>query len=168
MTKAPAPRTQPGFTLLEMLVVLGMIAILSLIALPSYLDRIVRQQIEAALPLAEVAKGPIGAAWALTQAFPADNAAAGLPPADRIVGNQISALTVQDGAIHLSFGNTVAGSLKGKILTIRPAVVEDAPIVPVAWVCGNAAVPDKMSVKGDNRTSVPNAFLPLQCAARKR
>ena len=168
MTKAPAPRTQPGFTLLEMLVVLGMIATLSLIALPSYLDRIVRQQIEAALPLAEVAKGPIGAAWALTQAFPADNAAAGLPPADRIVGNQVSALGVQDGAIHLSFGNAVAGSLKGKILSIRPAVVEDAPIVPVAWVCGNAAVPDKMSVKGDNRTSVPNAFLPLQCAARKR
>ena len=75
---------------------------------------------------------------------------------------------MQDGAIHLSFGNAVAGSLKGKILSIRPAVVEDAPIVPVAWVCGNAAVPDKMSVKGDNRTSVPNAFLPLQCAARKR
>ena len=167
MMPVPPPRTQPGFTLLEMLVVLGMVAILSLIALPSYLDRIVRKQIEAALPLAEVAKRPVGAAWASTQAFPADNAAAGLPPADRIVGNQVSAVTVQDGAIHLSFGNTVAGALKGKILTIRPAVVEDAPIVPVAWVCGNAKVPDKMTVKGDNRTSVPNTFLPLECAGSK-
>ena len=168
MTSMWERHTQPGFTLLEMLVVLGMIAILSLIALPSYLDRIVRQQIEAALPLAEVAKRPVGAAWALTQAFPADNAAAGLPPADKIVGNQVSAVTVQDGAIHITFGNTVAGALKGKILTLRPAIVEDAPIVPVAWVCGNAAVPDKMTVKGDNRTSVANAFLPLQCAGRKR
>ena len=161
-------RRYRGFTLLEMLVVVGVIAILSLAALPSYMDRIVRKQIEESLPLAALAQAPVALAWGLTQAFPADNAAAGLPPADRIVGNQISAVAVQDGAIHMTFGNTVAGSLKGKILSIRPAVVEDAPIVPVAWVCGNAAVPDKMTVKGENRTSVPNLFLPLECAARKR
>ena len=167
MTTAPAPRTQPGFTLLEMLVVLGMIATLSLIALPSYLDRIVRQQIEAALPLAEVAKGPIGAAWALTQAFPADNAAAGLPAADKIVANYVSAVTLRDGAIDITFGNNVNGAIRSKVLTLRPAVVEDTPVVPVAWICGNGRVPDKMTVRGDNRTSVPPAFLPFACVGGK-
>ena len=168
MTTAPAPRTQPGFTLLEMLVVLGMIATLSLIALPSYLDRIVRQQIEAALPLAEVAKGPIGAAWALTQAFPADNAAAGLPVADKIVGNFVSSVSVEAGAIHVSFGNRANTALQGKLLTLRAAVVEDAPVVPLAWVCGHAEAVEKMTAKGTDRTTVPTKFLPLNCLAKKQ
>jgi type IV pilus assembly protein PilA len=42
-------------------------------------------------------------------------------------------------------------------------VVADAPIVPVAWVCGNAAPPDKMTVKGENKTSVPLLYLPFKC-----
>ena len=96
------PMRKRGFTLLEMLVVLGMIAILSLLALPSYLDSIVRKQIEAALPLADVAKRPVAAAWAVTGMLPADNAEAGLPAPDRIVGNHVCAVTVQGGAIHIT------------------------------------------------------------------
>jgi type IV pilus assembly protein PilA len=42
-------------------------------------------------------------------------------------------------------------------------VVADAPAVPIAWVCGNASVPDKMTVKGVNRTDVPAGYLPLKC-----
>jgi len=50
------------------------------------------------------------------------------------------------------------------LLTLRPAVVEeDAPIVPVAWICGFASVPDKMTVKGANRTDVPKDYLPARC-----
>jgi type IV pilus assembly protein PilA len=56
-----------------------------------------------------------------------------------------------------------SNSIKGKLLTIRPAVVEDSPIVPVAWVCGNSAVPDKMTAKGVNKTNIPPLFLPLKC-----
>jgi type IV pilus assembly protein PilA len=59
----------------------------------------------------------------------------------------------------------VNSTIKGKILSIRPAVVEDAPVVPVAWVCGNAAGPGKMTIKGENRTNIPAAYLPLNCRA---
>jgi type IV pilus assembly protein PilA len=48
------------------------------------------------------------------------------------------------------------------------AVVKAAAIVPPAWVCGNAAVPAKMPAMGENRTSVPNPYLPLECAGRKQ
>jgi len=76
-----------GFTLMEMLAVLAIIAILAMMAVPSYMDRIVRQQIEAALPLAEIAKKPVAEAWAQLRALPADNAAAALPAAEKIVNN---------------------------------------------------------------------------------
>ena len=159
---------QRAFTMMEMLAVIAVIAILATLAVPSYLERIVRDQIKAALPLADIAKQPIAVAWASTQTFPADNAAAGLPIPEKIVSNYISALTVRDGAIHLTFGNRASGAISGKVLSLRPAVVEDAPIVPVAWVCGSAEAPDKMKVTGANLTSVKDGLLPLECRAMKR
>jgi len=157
-----------GFTMLELMAVVAVIAILATLAVPSYLDRIVRDQIKAALPLADLAKQPIAASWLVAQTFPADNLSAGLPPAEKIVANYVSSVAVQDGAIHLTFGNRVNKAILGKILTLRPAVVEDAPIVPVAWVCGYADAPDGMTVNGANLTSVPEPLLPIECRASKR
>ncbi len=154
-----------GFTLMEMMVVIAIIGILALIAAPGYLDQMIRKQIIDAVPLADIAKTPIAAAWAVAQSFPRDNAGAGLPAAGKIVNNFISSVSVRDGAIHVVFGNSANSAIKGKILSIRPAVVEDAPIVPVAWVCGNAAGPGKMTIKGENRTNIPAAYLPLNCRA---
>jgi len=159
---------QRGFTMMEMMAVIAVIAILATLAVPSYLDRLVRDQINASLPLADVAKKPVAAAWSATQAFPADNAAAGLPVPEKIVANYVSSLTVSDGAIHITFGNRASKAIAGKVLSVRPAVVADAPVVPVAWVCGGAEAPDKMTVNGQNLTSVPVGLLPLECRALKR
>jgi type IV pilus assembly protein PilA len=157
-----------GFTMLELMAVVAVIAILATLALPSYFDRIVRDQVKTALALADIAKQPIATSWLLTQAFPADNASAGLPAAEKIVANYVSAVAVENGAIHITFGNRANSSIGGKILTLRPAVVEDAPIVPVAWVCGYAEGPDKMTVHGKNLTGIPESLLPIECRAFKR
>jgi type IV pilus assembly protein PilA len=152
-----------GFTLVEMMVVVGILAILALMAIPSYQDKFVREQIVEALPLADIAKTPIAAAWAAAQSFPADNASAGLPAPDKVVSNFISSLAVDGGAIHMTFGNRANAVIKGKVLTLRPAVVEGAPIVPVAWVCGFAETPGNMTLKSANRTDVPLTYLPAKC-----
>ena len=156
----PSPR---GFTLIELMAVVAIIAILALMAVPSYHDKYIREQVVEAMRLTDIAKGPIAAAWATTKTFPDDNTAAGLPVPDKVVSNYVKSLSVETGAIHLVFGNHANGALRGMTLSLRPAVVEDAPIVPVAWVCGFAAAPEKMTVTGANKTDLPKHWLPVNC-----
>lgn len=155
-----------GFTMVEMMATLAVIVILASIAVPSYLDKIVKAQVEAALPLADIAKRAVAAYWAASTDMPANNAAAALPVADKIVGNFVSAVTVADGAINITFGNRASKAIAGKVLTLRPAVVADTPVVPIAWVCGFAEAPGKMTVKGQNATNVELLYLPFDCRAR--
>lgn len=152
-----------GFTLIELLIVIGILAILLLLAVPSTQAKIARDQVLEALPLADLAKKPVAAAWAVAQTLPADNTAAGLPAADKIVSNLVSSVQVEAGVVQMTFGNRASGVLKGKVLSLRPAVVEDAPIVPVAWVCGYAKAPEKMTVKGQDKTDIPENYLPRIC-----
>ena len=155
-----------GFTLIELLVVIAVMAILALIALPTCQGKMVRDQIIEGAELAKIAKAPVAAMWLSTQQMPKDNATMGLPAAEKVVGTVSTSLAVEDGAIHITFGNQANAAIKGKVLTLRPAVVEDAPIVPVSWLCGHAPVPDKMTAKGQDKTDIPVALLPLNCRAK--
>jgi type IV pilus assembly protein PilA len=152
-----------GFTLLELMVVVAIVAILALMAVPLYRDKYIREQVVEAMRLTDIAKAPVAAAWAAAGRFPDDNAAAGLPAPDKVVSNYVKSLTVEAGAIHVVFGNQANGALKGMTLSLRPAVIEDAPVVPVAWVCGFAAAPEKMTVMAANKTDVPKHWLPVNC-----
>lgn len=152
-----------GFTLVEVMVAVSIIAILAMIAVPSIQERIVREQVVEAAKLADVAKGPIAAYWGANNEMPADNAEAEVPAADKIVGNFVSSVTVEAGAVHITFGNSANGALKGHTLTLRPAVVADTPKVPPAWVCAAGRVPDNMEVQGKDRTDIESRFLPTNC-----
>jgi type IV pilus assembly protein PilA len=164
-TPLPMHHRTHGFTLIELLVAVAVLAILATLALPSFQGPMVRQQIVDSSSVINVGKNAVSAKWAATQKLPVDNADAALPDADKLVGNYVSSISVDGGALHVVFGNQVNGAIKGKTLTFRPAVVDGAPMEPVAWVCGHAATPDKMSAKGANRTDVDPKYLPLNCRA---
>ncbi len=157
-----------GFSLLEAMIAVAVIAILAAMALPSYIFKIVREQIETSIPLTDIAKMPIAISWKTDKTLPPDNTAAGLPPADKIVGNFVQSVTVEDGAIHMKFGNRANKALMNKTLTLRPAVIDDAPVVPITWVCANAGAPAKMTLKGVDRTNIDPQNLPLICRSRDK
>lgn len=156
-------QARAAFTLIEMLVVLVVIAILSLLAIPNYTDRLVRAQIHDALPLAALAQAPVAQQWQNAHTFPADNGAVGLPPPEKIVNSAIASVGIENGAVQIVFGNSANAAIRGKILTLLPAVVEDAQIVPVSWVCGWGPVPGMMTLHGVNRTNIPMELLPASC-----
>lgn len=154
-----------GFSLIELMVVIAIIVVLALIALPGVPDKLIRDRIVESVKLADIVKPPIAAAWAATGKLPVNNAAAGLPVADKIVNEYISSVAVESGAIQVTFGNRANVAIQGKVLSLRPGVVEDARIVPVSWVCGHAEPPNKMTARGLDKTDVPVRFLPLNCRA---
>ncbi len=161
----PRSAGSAGFTLLELLIVIAIMAILALIALPGVPDKFVRERIVEAVKLADIVKAPIAASWALNLGLPLDNAAAGLPVADKIVNDYISSVAIESGAIQITFGNHANAAIHGKVLTLRPGVIEDATVVPITWVCGDASPPDRMVAKGLNKTTVPARYLPFNCRA---
>jgi type IV pilus assembly protein PilA len=152
-----------GFTLIELMIVIAILGIGAGLAMPSYQDRVIRAQVAEGLALADIAKQAIATEYARSGKLPADNASAGLPPADRIVGNYVSSLAVEGGAVQISFGQLSNRNLAGKVLSLRPAMVPAYKQVPIAWVCGQASVPPKMSAEGSNRTTLPGPHLPVEC-----
>jgi type IV pilus assembly protein PilA len=152
-----------GFTVIEMMVVVSILAILAMMAIPSQIERIIREEVKSAMPLADAAKEPISEAWKTSKTLPVNNAEARLPVPEKVVSNFINKLEVKDNTIHMTFGNKARTQLSGKILSFRPAVIEESQAVPITWVCGNAKAPDQMVVKGDNKTNIADIYLPGIC-----
>jgi type IV pilus assembly protein PilA len=155
--------TQRGFSWIEMLTVIAVIGLLALMAVPSMQESIIRRQVKDAMALADVAKAGVQAAYTLTGEMPADNAAAGIPVADKIVSSLVREVRVQQGAITLTFGNNANKALVDKHLTLLPAVVPGEAMVPISWLCHDVPVPQKMEVRGTDQTDLPYTSLPVEC-----
>ncbi len=154
---------QRGFTLMEMLVVLAVIAILATLMMPSQGHRNVQTQVVESVELVDGYKAPIEAYFRAAGSFPADNEQAGMPAPELLMGNYLERVEVVEGAMHLTMGNKFPKSLQGSVISLRPLLVEGSPSSPISWVCGYDAVPEGMKAAADNRTNLDIKYLPLRC-----
>ena len=151
-----------GFTLVELMVVIIMIGILATATIPSYHNKINRTKVEASESYVDVAIEGVEQFYKKTGKFPKNNSEAGLPESYKFVGNYITALRVKDGVIHVTYGNKISRQFDGFVISVRPAIVEGAPRIPIAWIYGNGSVPEKLTVVGENLTTFPSDAMPFE------
>ena len=158
-------RSKPsnGFTLIELMIVVAIIGILASIAIPAYQDYTIRAQVAEGIMLIDELKPSIRDFYRDRGVFPNDNAMAGVPAPEHLLGQYVAGVEVVDGAMNIRFGNKAHTSLSGSTLTIRPIYVTANPTSPISWNCGFSSPPNGMSAQGADVTDVSPTFLPASC-----
>jgi len=140
---------QKGFTLIELMIVVAIIAILAAIAIPAYQDYLIRSQVSEGAVLSDGAKTAMGEFYSNTGHFPQVNASAGLAKASSILGKYVSGVDVstKPGQIQATYSTNANSKIAGKILAFSATTNAGS----ISWSCTNSA------------TTVDAKYLPTAC-----
>lgn len=139
------PQRPSGFTLIELMIVVAIIAILAAIAVPQYQNYLIRAQVSEGL---ETAAGSKTAIWEFrnnTGRFPPSNLSAGLPLATSISGKYVSSVNLSSGKIVIAYDHPDTNSnLQKQTLNLSPLDNGGS----ISWTCSS---------------TMSNSYLPVSC-----
>ena len=142
---------QKGFTLIELMIVVAIIAILAAIAIPAYQDYLIRTQVTEGMSLADGAKTAMAEYYSNHGAWPPANSSAGLATAASIVGTYVNGVNVatNPGMITITYAQPKTNkAISADTLTLSAYSNGGGSF---AWSCTNV------------KTTIPNKYLPSSC-----
>ena len=137
-------KKQQGFTLIELMIVVAIIAILAAIAISQYQDYVIRSQVSEGSSLADGVKTAVGEFVNNRGYFPAANSSAGLATAISIKGEYVSAVNVgtTTGVIIATYAGAKANAkIKTAPKTLSFSAVRNAG--SLEWHCTSTNMPQK-------------------------
>lgn len=146
------------------MIVVAIVAILATIAMPSYLAQHQRRDVVEALRTAKNIRDDVTKYYDAYLSFPSDNKEAGVPEPELLIGNKITKIEIEDGAIHITLGNKASKSLHDKIISLRPAIVTGSPKSPISWLCGPDEPVQGMEAVGKDKTDISIGLMPASCS----
>ncbi len=143
---------QPGFTLIELMIVVAIIGILAAIAIPAYQEYTVRAQVAEGSQLADGVKTALGEYYHSAGQAPSTNASAGLASSGSIVGTYVDSVNVVPGMITVHFSSTSPQQASPKIAgqTLVFSASYTSTEGSITWAC-------------KNKSTIDNKYLPQVC-----
>lgn len=126
-----------GFTLIELMIVIAIIAILAAIALPAYQNYTGRAQLTEAMTLAMGQKAAVTDVYGIKGTFPTTNVLAGIAASTSIKGKYVASVAVGTGGQITATMNAtgVNSGLFGKYLRLTPTDTQGS----ITWACTSDA-----------------------------